>query len=59
MLPKFLNWREFFSIRCFHLIGKRARAHATAMISTFVGLLIAGIFTFVPDRLMYRVFFGS
>jgi hypothetical protein len=26
MLPKFLNWREFFSIRCFHLIGKRARA---------------------------------
>jgi hypothetical protein len=28
-------------------------------ISTFVGLLIAGIFTFVPDRLMYRVFFGS
>jgi hypothetical protein len=25
MLPKFLKWREFFSIRWNHLIGKRAK----------------------------------
>jgi uncharacterized membrane protein len=35
------------------------KAHATAMILTFAGLFIAGIFTLVPGRLMHKVFFGS
>jgi uncharacterized membrane protein len=33
--------------------------HRFAMVSLYVGgILIAGAFTFVPGRLMYRVFFG-
>ena len=35
------------------------RRHARMMTSTFVGgLLVAGLFTFLPGRLMWRVFFG-
>jgi uncharacterized membrane protein len=34
--------------------------HRLAMISTFVGgLVIAGLFTFVPGRIMHAVLFGS
>jgi uncharacterized membrane protein len=35
-------------------------AHRMSMISLFAGaLVIAGIFTFAPGRIMYRVVFGS
>jgi uncharacterized membrane protein len=38
----------------------RVRAHRWTMISLFVGaLLIAGLFTFVPGRIMHAVLFGS
>jgi uncharacterized membrane protein len=38
----------------------RVSTHRRAMISLFVGaLLIAGIFTFVPGRIMHRVVFGQ
>lgn len=34
--------------------------HRKAMIGLFVGaLLVAGLFTFVPGRIMYKVVFGS
>jgi uncharacterized membrane protein len=37
----------------------RARAHARAMTSLYLGgLVVAGLFTFVPGRLMWQVFFG-
>ena len=40
--------------------GHRVRAHKTAMISIFAGaLLLAGLFTLVPGRLMHAVLFGS
>jgi uncharacterized membrane protein len=33
--------------------------HRSAMIGTYIGgLLIAGAFTFLPGRIMYRIFFG-
>jgi uncharacterized membrane protein len=36
----------------------RVRAHRNAMITIFLGaLVIAGLFTFLPGRLMYAVFF--
>lgn len=34
------------------------RAHAITMISTFAGLLIAGVFTLVPGRLLHAALFG-
>jgi uncharacterized membrane protein len=34
------------------------RAHAITMISTFSGLLIAGVFTLVPGRLLHAAIFG-
>ncbi len=34
------------------------RAHAITMISTFSGLLIAGLFTLVPGRLLHAAIFG-
>jgi uncharacterized membrane protein len=38
----------------------RVRAHRIAMISIFAGaLLLAGVFTLVPGRLMHEVLFGS
>ena len=38
---------------------KNVRRHARMTTSLFVGgLLIAGLFTFLPGRLMYQVFFG-
>ena len=38
----------------------RVRAHKTAMISLFAGaLLLAGLFTLVPGRIMHDVLFGS
>ena len=38
---------------------RRVRQHARAMTGMFVGgLLIAGLFTFLPGRLMWRVFLG-
>ena len=34
-------------------------AHQRSMVGVYIGgLLIAGAFTFVPGRLMYRIFFG-
>ena len=33
-------------------------AHALAMSSNYVGLLIAGAFTLVPGRIMHQVMFG-
>ncbi|QWG10941.1 DUF2306 domain-containing protein [Bradyrhizobium sediminis] len=38
----------------------RVHAHKTAMISLFAGaLLLAGLFTLVPGRIMHDVLFGS
>ncbi len=38
----------------------KVRGHAITMVSIFVGgLIIAGIFTFVPGRLMHDVLFGG
>jgi uncharacterized membrane protein len=38
----------------------RVGAHRKTMVSLFVGaLVIAGLFTFVPGRIMYRVAFGG
>jgi uncharacterized membrane protein len=38
---------------------RNIRMHRFAMVSLYVGgILIAGAFTFIPGRLMYRVFFG-
>src|SRR6201995_4670803 len=38
----------------------QVRAHRTFMISLFLGaLLIAGLFTLVPGRIMHRVVFGA
>jgi uncharacterized membrane protein len=38
----------------------RARAHRTTMMSIFAGaLVIAGLFTLVPGRLMHPVLFGE
>jgi uncharacterized membrane protein len=34
------------------------RAHAITMVSTFSGLLIAGVFTLVPGRLLHAALFG-
>lgn len=34
------------------------RAHALSMSLPYIGLLIAGGFTFLPSRLMHDVFFG-
>jgi len=40
--------------------GHRVRAHRITMISIFAGaLLLAGLFTLVPGRLMHTVLFGS
>jgi uncharacterized membrane protein len=37
----------------------RVRAHAITMISIFAGaLVIAGVFTLVPGRIMHTVVFG-
>lgn len=48
----------FFALR-----GTRTgnlRMHRNAMIAVYTGgLLIAGAFTFVPGRIMYRIFFGA
>src|SRR5262249_16800288 len=42
-----------------HLRHKNIRGHQSAMIGLYVGgLLIAGGLTFLPGRIMYRVFFG-
>ena len=42
-----------------HARRHRVIKHRNAMISIFVGaLLIAGLFTFVPGRIMYAVVFG-
>jgi uncharacterized membrane protein len=40
--------------------GHRVRAHKITMISIFAGaLLLAGLFTLVPGRIMHEVLFGS
>jgi uncharacterized membrane protein len=40
--------------------GHRTRAHKITMISIFTGaLLLAGLFTLVPGRIMHSVVFGS
>ena len=35
------------------------RGHAIGLVSTFLGLLIAGAFTFGPGRIMHAVAFGG
>ena len=43
-----------------HARRHQVAQHRRAMISIFAGaLLIAGLFTFFPGRIMYRVMFGS
>jgi uncharacterized membrane protein len=43
-----------------HARGHRVTQHRNAMIAMFAGaLLIAGLFTFVPGRIMYAVAFGG
>jgi len=43
-----------------HARRHRIKQHRVAMISIFVGaLVIAGVFTFVPGRIMHAVAFGS
>ena len=40
--------------------GHRVRTHKIAMLSIFTGaLLLAGLFTLVPGRIMHSVLFGS
>ncbi len=40
--------------------GHRVRSHKIAMISIFAGaLMLAGLFTLVPGRIMHTVMFGS
>ena len=40
--------------------GHRVRAHKITMISIFAGaLMLAGLFTLVPGRIMHTVLFGS
>ena len=34
------------------------RGHAIAMVSNYLGLLVAGAFTLVPGRIMHAVFLG-
>ena len=42
-----------------HARNHRVANHKRAMVSIFVGaLIIAGLFTFVPGRIMHAVFFG-
>jgi uncharacterized membrane protein len=43
----------------FAIRRKNIRLHRRAMTGMFVGgLVVAGLFTFLPGRLMYQVFFG-
>jgi uncharacterized membrane protein len=43
-----------------HARRHRVAAHRWAMISIFTGaLLLAGLFTFAPGRIMYKVLFGA
>ncbi len=43
-----------------HARGGNIRGHKIAMISLFVGaLLVAGLFTFLPGRIMHAVAFGG
>jgi uncharacterized membrane protein len=43
-----------------HARGHRVKAHRNSMIGLFLGaLLIAGVFTLVPGRVMNRVIFGN
>ena len=47
-------------IAVLHARGGRIRSHAIAMASLFFGaLIIAGLFTLVPGRIMGRVVFGA
>ena len=40
--------------------GHRVRAHKITMISIFAGaLILAGLFTLVPGRIMHTVWFGQ
>ena len=40
--------------------GGRIKAHRAAMSSLFFfALVVAGVFTFLPPRIMYRIFFGA
>ncbi len=39
---------------------KQVQAHRSGMVGTFIGaLVIAGLFTFLPDRRMYEFFFSQ
>ena len=43
-----------------HARGHRVQKHRNAMITMFAGaLLIAGLFTFMPGRIMHHVVFGN
>ena len=47
-------------IAVWHAHRHRVRKHRAAMISLFVGaLVVAGLFTLVPGRIMHAVVFGS
>ena len=47
-------------IAVLHAHRHEVARHRLAMISIFVGaLVIAGLFTFVPGRIMHAVVFGS
>jgi uncharacterized membrane protein len=42
-----------------HARKKRIKAHASAMTGLFIGaLVVAGLFTFMPGRTMWNLFFG-
>lgn len=50
-------WSVFSAIRC--LRRKDIEGHRRAMLGLYVGgLLIAGSLTFLPGRIMHRLFFG-
>jgi uncharacterized membrane protein len=50
-------WSVFSAI--WNLRRKNIRGHQMAMIGLYVGgLLIAGGLTFLPGRIMHRLFFG-
>lgn len=53
-LTLFAVWGAVYGVRT-----RNIRMHRSAMIGLYVGgILIAGAFTFVPGRLMYRMVFG-
>jgi uncharacterized membrane protein len=61
------SWLHFFVLLTYwgvfstiwHLHHKNIRGHKASMIGLYIGgILIAGSLTFLPGRIMYRLFFG-